>query len=399
MLRGTFGTGVALVFGQATSAIALLVLARRSGTESFGMFIGLYAASLSVGALLDFGSSQCRTRELARGRELAQFRWWLRRRSILQIPAVVVGGGLAVVLISDRLPLICTAGVVTQALTYNVSHGAMASVRSLRSPVLAEWFVGAGNLVLLVACVASPSSSLLEVAGLAAAGSWALTAVCGLVVTRRLVGGQAPSPDVSRNPWSGSTSFGASSLSHSIQGFLIGSIGWTSGADEAALVGGVNKWGQPIGLFAAAYATYMFPAFASASTDRQALLMLRPLRLIAAGGTLVAITLISLSSWLVDNLLGQRYAGADTILRLLLLAAIPVLLAQPLAAFLQARGAERFVARTSVIIQVSVFAVTIASSFALGAVSIPVFSLVGSAVLLLVLGRRVLTMTHRQREA
>jgi O-antigen/teichoic acid export membrane protein len=392
-LVGTFGTATALVFSQATSAIALLFLARRSEPESFGSYIGLYAASLSVGALLDFGSSQYRTRELARGQERTSFRWWLRRRSLMQVPVVVVFGVVSVLLLGDRLPVLCTVGLVAQALTYNVSQGSLSAVRATRSPVMAEWFVGLGNLVLLVICLVGPSSVLLAAAGLGAAASWFATAVIGLVATRHLVGGHEPA--AVRNPWSGSASFGISSFSTSIQGFSIGAIGWTSGADQAALIGSVNKWGQPIGLFAAAYASYMFPAFSSAPTDRAAFDMLRPLRVIAGLGTLLAVALMVISPWLVDTLLGDEYAGADTILRLLLLAAIPVLVAQPLTSLLQARGAERFVARLFVAVNVAVFTLAVVGSFALGAASIPVFSFLGSCVLLVVLGRRALAMRAR----
>lgn len=388
---GTFGTATALVFAQAASAIALLFLARRTEPEAFGSFIGLYAASLSVGALLDFGSSQYRTRELAKGDGRANFRWWLRRRSAMQVPVVVVFGLGAIALIGDRLPVLCTVGLVAQTLTYNASHGSMSAVRATRSPVMAEWFVGTGNLVLLVVCLVSPSSVLLTAAGLGAAGSWMVTAIIGLIVTRDLVRGEVPQAG-QRNPWIGSTSFGVSSLSTSIHGFAIGAIVWTSGADEAALIGSVNKWGQPIALFAAAYASFMFPAFARATTNRAAFQLLRPLRVVVGLGTLLALGLMAISPWLVDTLLGERYAGAEDILRLLLLAAIPVLVAQPLTSFLQARGAERFVAKLFVGVSVTVFALTIAASFALGAASVPLFSLLGSCVLLVVLGRRALAL-------
>ena len=258
---GTFGTMAALVTAQASVAIALLVLARRTEQAPFGSYIALYAASLSVGALLDFGSSQLRTRELARGHGRTQFRWWLRRRSTIQLPAVALFGLLALVLIGDDLPALCILGLVAQSLTYNLAQGSMAAVRSTRSPVLAEWLFAVGNVVLLAACVVAPSTWLLSAAGLAAAGTWLATAAVGLWATRHLVGGRRPSRAV--NPWAGAVSFGVSSFSTSILGFSIAAITWTSGNAAAAEIGAVNKWGQPIVLFAAAYASFMFPAFAS----------------------------------------------------------------------------------------------------------------------------------------
>ena len=388
---GTLGTGVALCTAQATTAIAFVVLARRSTTDAFGSYAGLYAASLAVGTLLDFGSSQYRTRELAKGVGHRHVQWWLRRRSLIQMPGIAAFGLAALVLVSDHLPVACTVALVTQALTYNLSHGTLAAVRAVRTPLAAEWLIAAGNLVLLVACVASPSKWLLVGAGIGAAGSWLLTAAIGLVLTRPHVGDD-PLPPGSRNPWTGSVSFGVTGIAASVQGFAIAAIGWTSGTDDAALIGAVNKWGQPIALLAAAYATSMFPSFARADSDRQAVRLLRPLRTIVAVGVAVAVGLILVSSLLVDLLLGARYDGADAILRLLLLAAVPVLVAQPLSALLQARGADRFVARWFAATALAVFGLTVAGSAAIGAASVPLASLLGSCALLAVFARRVRAM-------
>lgn len=393
---GTMGTAAALIVAQAATAGFMLVLARRTNTDDFGAFVGLYGASLSIGALLDFGSSQCQTRELARHVGRQHFRRWLWRRSMMQLPAVAAFGVVAVVLLDGTLPVICTIGVLGQSLTYNVSQGSMAAVRATRSPITAEWLVGAGNLLMVEVLLLCPDSWVLPVAGLGAAGSWLFAGAIGLWVTRHTVGGRrVPSP---RNPWAGSASFGVSSFSTSIQGFAIGAIGWTSGAPEAARIGAVNKWGQPIALFAAAYASYMFPAFARARTDREAVRMLRPLRFIAGAGVAVAILIVIVSPLLVRALLGDQYSNATDVLRLLVIAAVPVLLAQPLSSLLQARGEERFVARLFVIVNLAVFGATVASSFALGAVSIPLLSFVGSCVLLVALDRRVIRVLKASRQ-
>jgi O-antigen/teichoic acid export membrane protein len=384
------GTALALVVAQAATAGFMLVLARRTSTEDFGSYAGLYGASLSIGALLDFGSSQCQTRELARHIGRPQFRRWLARRSAIQLPAVALFGVLASLVLDGALPAVCTIGLVGQSLAYNLSQGSMAAVRATRSPVMAEWLVGVGNLLMVLALVVCPEHWVLPMAGIGAAGSWMVAAAAGLWVTRHTVGGRRLT--TARNPWTGATSFGISSFSTSIQGFAIGAVGWTSGASEAARIGAVNKWGQPIALFAAAYASYMFPAFAGARTNREAVRMLRPLRIIAAAGVGAALVIVIASPLLVDTLLGDQYANATDVLRLLVIAAVPVLLAQPLSALLQARGEERFVARLFVTVNLAIFGGIVLSSFVLGAVSIPLLSFAGSCVLLVALDRRVVRM-------
>ena len=195
------------------------------------------------------------------------------------------------------------------------------------------------------------------------------------------------------NPWAGAVSFGVSSFSTSILGFSIAAIAWTSGNAAAAQIGAVNKWGQPIVLFAAAYASFMFPAFASAPSDRRAVRLLRPLRLIAGLGALVALVMIAISPWLVDHLLRARVrrlrhppaparARRDPRPR------------RP-APGLDAAGARRRRFRRPPVRRrqpVASSRESSLSSFALGAMSIPICSLLGSSVILAALWRRTMQL-------
>ena len=110
----------------------------------------------------------------------------------------------------------------------------------------------------------------------------------------------------------------------------------------------MNKWEQPIALIAAAYSSYMFPALAAKASHRATIRALRPLVALVVLGVLMVLGAIALAPWLVDTFLGSRYSGSVNLLRLSLLGAILVLVAQPLAILLQARDQEHHVAVVTV---------------------------------------------------
>ena len=67
IVAGSTGTAITIVAGQAAAGLSFLVLARRLAPQEFGMYAVLYTAGVVLGGALDFGSSQLRTHELARG--------------------------------------------------------------------------------------------------------------------------------------------------------------------------------------------------------------------------------------------------------------------------------------------------------------------------------------------
>lgn len=341
------GTGAALFAGQATTGLALLVLARRSAPASLGIFAALYAASLSVGGLLDFGSSQLWTREMSRGLWIDHFRPWMVRRTLAQAPLAGLFVMLALVLTPARLSHLTVLTLALQTATYSLAQGALAAVRGLRSASLATWLVAAGNLITLLVALLAPTSAIFEAVAIAASVSWLLTAGLALWLTRKLT--RTSSAAGVGNPWRGSVHFGVFSAVLLAQGFTGVIIAALAGGAEAGNLAAIAQWTQPVYLLAAAYATHMFPILSAASSNLVAYRLLRPVWLIAAAGAAVSLLIFVLAPQLVHMFLGAKYEDSIPLLRLSALAATPVLLGQPLAGFLQARGGERFVALTTAV--------------------------------------------------
>jgi len=342
---GTVGTGAALMAGQAATGLALLALARRSEPTSFGIFAALYAAGLSVGGLLDFGSSQRWTREMSRGLRIDHFRPWLLRRTVFQAPMVGLFAMSAVALAPAKLPHMAVLALALQAATYSFAQGALSAVRGLRSAVLASWLIAASNVLILLAALLAPASKILEAVAVASTLSWLLAAIAALWLTRNLT--RTASQVKVGNPWRGSVHFGVFSTVLLAQGFTGVLIAALASAAEAGNLAAITQWTQPVYLLAAAYATHMFPILSAASSNEGAYRLLRPVWLIAAVGAAVSLLIFVLAPQLVHWLLGPKYTDSVALLRLSALAAIPVLLGQPVAGFLQARGRERFVATTT----------------------------------------------------
>lgn len=373
---GTISTMVALGSAQAATAVAMLLLARRTDTQTFGAFVSLYAITTALGALIDFGSSQHHTRELAQGVGRQIHRAWLDRRTLFQAPVGVVTALLAWVAYRDHLPVVAIVGISMQSVAFSRSLGESAAVRALRSSATAEWLVALGNTSMLVAVIAAPAELVVEAAGVFASLSWLVTASVGAWLVRDQVRTRRVARRVRNrrlvNPWQGSSGFGIAAASIAGQGLMVPLLGWRAGVASAAEVGAVGKWAQPIMLFAAAYATYTFPHLAAAPDDRTALKQMKPLVGVVAVGSTLALGLFVAAGPLVDLLLPDDYADSADVLRWYALAAIPVLVGQPMMALLQARQVDEFVATVTATVNVIGLLAVGALATTLGAPTVPI---------------------------
>lgn len=378
-LQGTFSTGAGIAAGQAATGISLLVVARRSSVDGFGLFAAVFAATYFLGSLLDFGSSQLQTRALARGIGSDQFRSWLLKRSLLQAPVAAAFTVGLLRFVGDRLPAVSIVGLGLQSLTLPISSGALAAVRALKSPAVASWLVAGGNLVILLAATASPSAALFSTCGLAAATSWSLTAWWALTSTRSLVGRVTVPKRF--NPWQGSSRFGLFGIAVTLQSLDIAIISGIAGSAAAGELAAVSKWEQPIALMAGAYSAHAFPALSSTMSHRSAIRSVRPLLALLALGTTLVFGAILIAPWLVSTFLGGRYSGSVFLLRLSLLGSLLVLVAQPFAALLQARDQEHDVAIATIVAKLlAVLAVLLLASH-VGAVVSPLAAGLSNALL------------------
>ena len=385
-LTGTLSNATALLIGQAATGAFLIVVARRTDPDVFGVFAAAYAAALVFGGLLDFGSSQLMTRDLAQGIHRDVFRAWLLKRGLVQLPAATTLAVGIAVLASPRVSMSAATVVAMQAFTYPLSQGALAAVRAMRSPAVAAWFAVIGNMTMLIAVIAAPVDSVLMVAALGATGSWILTSMLALAATRHLV--DFGSMRAAGHPWKGSLPFGVASVSYASPGLHFGLIALGAGAAQAGLAAAVQKWTQPIQLLPNAFSTQMFPAFAAAPDHRSALRLLRSNRIIVPIGSAAVVLILVFAPQLIQAVLGPEYADAVPVLRLYALATLPILVAQPLSVFLQARGDERAVARISFgMAWIGLVAVYLVS-LTLGAKAAPMVAGGSWLLLALVYGRR-----------
>jgi len=380
ILGGSASTAIAIVAGQVVAGLSLLILARRLAPEDFGAYAVLYATGVALGGLLDFGSSQLRIRELARGSGLDLFASWLWRRAVWQALAVAAMIGIAQLVGGNRVGLLAAAALISQGFTLPISLAWSGAVRALRSPALGTWFVAAGNALLLVVVVAAPSRFLVDAAALAAMASWLVTAACSWSVTRADFG-SIRSRWVG-NPWDGSAAFGFFGLAIVLQGLQVVVVGAVAGSTEAGELAAVARWVQPVYLAAAAFSTQTFPGMAGAASDAAARRILRPIWAVSGFGAVIAAAIVVAAPTLVDRLLGDGYENSAALLRALAIAAIPVLFNQPLATFLQARGSERPVAISTSFIMACLLAATAASAAWVGAIAAPVCFGVAQIVLL-----------------
>jgi O-antigen/teichoic acid export membrane protein len=317
-----------------------VVLARRLSLREFGLFSALYGASVAFGGLVDFGSSSRVTRDLAQGVGIGSFHSWLWRRTTIQFIGVTAFSLAALVLLSGKLPAASIILLSLQALALTFAGGCLAAVRALVSVGRATWFVVFGNVLFLVSVVASPARVVLVFASAGATASWLVSAAFALRSIRNVM---TPSTDSKQaNPWIGAWGFGVIGLAAAAQGLDVAILSAVAGSEEAGRYAAVSKWVQPIILIAYAFGMQSFPALAKAGSHAAATAVIRAGRNALLAAVAVAVLLASLAPVLTTTLLGSRYQSSIGLLRLLSIACIPVVLCQPLIAFLQARGRERW---------------------------------------------------------
>ncbi len=369
ILAGATGTALGILASQATAGLSFLVLARRLTPSEFGTYAVLYTLGVTLGAVLDFGSSQLRTRELARGVGLDSFSSWLRRRCVWQAPFVVAAALVAHIAVGSRSSVAVTALLISQGLTFPIALAWCGAVRALRSPALGTWLIAAGNAVLLVVALVAPLNELVIAAALAAGASWLFTSGIAKLLARDLLGPQCVTWNTS--PWAGSSGFGLAGLAGALIQLQVVIIGAVAGPAAAGELAAVSRWGQPIYLVAAAFSAQTFPSMAAAHTDAAALRTLRPVWRFGVIGVIIAVAMAAAAPWLVEVLLGADYETSIGLLRLTALAGIPVLFTQPVTSFLQARGSERPVALALMLTTVLSLAATAVAAAPLGAMAAP----------------------------
>jgi O-antigen/teichoic acid export membrane protein len=395
LARGPTQVAGGLIVAQIFTAVALLLIARRLVVEEFGAFAALYATSLAIAAMVDFGSSQLWTRELATSPDaLDRLMHNVWRRAILSLPSVAIVALYGAARSRAELSFTTVALVSLQPITYLLSAGWSAAIRALDSPARATWYVAAGNLWFVVIVALAPKRLLLEAAAFGATTSWLLTAFLSYVRLRPRRTASAVSGRRS-NPWAGASHLGLYTVLASVQRLDIALVSALSGRAEAGLLAAVTRWDQPISLLANAVALHQFPDFARARSLRQARSLLRSGAPLLAFAAVLAGLIFVLAPSLVESTLGPAYSDAVPILRLVSIGVLPTLIALPLGSLLQAQGHERFATGARAVSTVVYLLVIGLGAHHFGGIASPIATLVAGVGVAAVYSYVVLTARDR----
>ncbi|WP_169078845.1 lipopolysaccharide biosynthesis protein [Microcella alkalica] len=359
-------TGQTILFALASAtsqvvvAIMYLVAARLSGPSDFGIAATIIAISYTVVGVVDFGASSYWIRELSSGRLLMREMVERSLSKNLWLAAILT---VLIVVTSTLLRDFSLWWVGALAIGISLSLSTQVALRSsarsdllARSILISKLIMALCMAYLLVIGVAASTALILTIA-IGSVGEAALN----MLATARVFRGGRPTRLV-LNPWSGATNYGLSSTANAIQSVDLPLLAALAGTAPAGIYGSVNRWTQPLGLLASAFASTSVPFMAAArslrgswSAVRNAAWMLY-ISLFASGA------MILLAPQLVPVLLGGAYTDAVPVLQVLALGTIPAILNQPMAVALQTHGMDRAVA---VITTSSAFArLAIVASFA-----------------------------------
>jgi O-antigen/teichoic acid export membrane protein len=325
---------------QCGTAVLFIFTARSSHVEDFGLAVTVIALATACAGIADFGGQNLWVREMVRGEISADL---LGRMIAGKLAvAVILGGSLLVATKFSSLGSMTIAGVILAICTL---LGFMFQV-SLRATGRVEWVAAAVlcdrgfAMLIFFTCRNVVPDHVLLLTALSAGGllgAFLMYACTPLEVRPRL----HLKPRV--NPWGGSLYFGLSGLAVSAQGLDTPLLAAASSASAAGVYGSVNRWTQPLGLLANAYARAASPYLASARSTRAALRSTRSSVWLPAVAMIFSLAIAASAPWLVHLLLGDRYMSAAPVLSVLAIATVPGIANQVLAVALQARGRDRMV--------------------------------------------------------
>lgn len=178
------------------------------------------------------------------------------------------------------------------------------------------------------------------------------------------------------NPWRRASGYGVTSLAISAQSLDLPIMSAVGGPAVAAVYGAVNRWTQPLGLFAAAFSLAAVPFVAESRSFGAAAVALRKGLALLLLGVLGCLVAAIFAEDIVSLLLGEQYEKASTVLTILAISTIAGIINQPLSTALQALHHEREVA--------IVLVISVVVQLTLVVLLVPEIAAIGAAIALLV---------------
>lgn len=363
----SFALAGASALAQVVTALIYLIVARRVPPADLGRISAAVALGATVAGVADFGTSSLWVRDVLTG-----------RRELAAIPRlgagkiVVVGSAAALLIgasVADIIPrYFATAGIVALATAW-AQWGQMPLRFALRSELIG-WAMLVDRLAVAVVYIVMVSVDVWD--GVALPTALAAGAVVDQIVCRHLC------PEETRVvirfdrpawPYRESTHFGIQSLALTAQSLDTVILNWGGGAFATGIYSAVNRWTQPMGLLVGAFTQASVPYVARDQHWPTSWRRMKHAVWMPVGAAAIAGVVAIVSPWVVGFLLGPAYADSGAVLTVICIGLLASILDQPLAAFLQALGHERWVSRVivvSVVVELGLVALLAAPMGAMG---------------------------------
>lgn len=358
---------IANLTGAAASALMYALIARQVGVVSLGGALSVLGVIVFAVALMDFGSNNLVVRELntggmtspeARGRAYAK----------AMVTGVTVGGLAIVATSATSLPTVDVALGVVCAVLLQHEQSLQAHLRGVGAVVASSSSMVVDRLTGLCVTLGmtlldQASTLVLWYALIAGTLSGALFCEVALRVRGSVI---APL----RNPYRRGSRFGTAAVAAAVQPLDVPVVHTVAGAAAAGTYGAVSRWTAPLALVPAAISHAVMTRMCVATSHRDALVALLSTWRILGLTWIAAGAVAWFGPALVALVLTGQYRDSAGVLRILMIATVPMSLSQLLQAYLQARRAEGLAARavaTVVVLEFALLPVVAATSSATGA--------------------------------
>lgn len=349
-IRSTLSTSGGMAAAQVILAVGYSIAARAAGPAEFGQSLSAIAIGAAAAGLLDFGLTALQTRELASGRSSSS------DVAAKLVDRLIVGALIALAANVVNLLLPVPSPVVLAASA--VALGTL-GVQFVQVPLRAS---GRMHLVALATVTDKLAFGLVVVALISVGVGGAMAVVLGVLAglltdvccclialgprhLRRVFGiGRRGRPRRWMRGWRGASGYGLAGLVSSLQPLDVPLMSVAGGPLAAGVYGAVSRWTTPLLLPASAIAQVGVAHAAAAGSTRAALASLRRVAWIVGAAAVASVAIAIFAKPLTVLVLGVAYEGSSDALRVLALATIPTLLAQPLVMIVESRKRERSVA-------------------------------------------------------
>lgn len=305
--------------GQLATAVIYLIAARSSTPGELGRVLSVVGIAITIGGVLDWGSTSNGLRELSGGlmSPNAYGRWMLGRALWFLLAGTLFAGAQ----VAAGVPVILGLG-----------SGLLLATVPLPNSTTGPWRAEGKFLAVAVNTVTARSLSLLVMVTVAAVNSdaalllplvlWLSLALEAVIPVLWWPSSMRSPHGVTWWPWRGSSRLGLSNAAMSLQALDTPVIARSAGISVAGEYGAVARWTSPIGLIATSFSQSAFPRMAAADTTHEAATVLRRgLKwLLVAAGLSMAVAVASQP--IVDHLLGPGYRESGPALATLAIAAI-----------------------------------------------------------------------------